>query len=236
MEREFFATDVDQAVQKAATTMGVPPGELRYRVLDGEFGQVLKPKMVAILVEVEEGQEEDSRPPAGPSREELAARSAGEEEWAVYLLEGILERMDIEAKTTVDHKGDNVILTVQFERDDLDTRRGACRELRGALQHLVNRAVSSGQDLKRRYIVDLGGTLESRREKIQELGKEVVESVRRLGKPVHIHLMDSQDRRILHTELVEDQSIETGSSGDAKFRVLTLSPRSGNESKGKKQG
>ena len=237
MEREFFGSDVDQALQKASRTMGLPQDTLSYRVLEGTFGKALKSRMVGILVEVEEHASAPQKDaPSGPSEEEMAIRAAGDVEWAVYLLDGILQRMNIQATTRHYLKGENVVLTVQFEDGDIDTRRGTCRELRGALQHLVNRAVTTGQEIKRRFIIDIGGTLEGRREKMMELAGELIDAVHNVGKPIHIHLMDSQDRRILHTDLVDDERIGSESSGNTQFRVLTLSSRGGDEGKGKKQG
>jgi predicted RNA-binding protein Jag len=90
---------------------------------------------------------------------------------------------------------------------------------------LVNRAASGEGEGERRFIVDIGGTLENRSRKMNELGKQLAAKVSLLEKPVHIHLMDSQDRRMVHMAAADNQKIDTQASGDAQFRVLRVEPR-----------
>ncbi len=223
MKREFFAANVEEALQRAQESLGVERQKLDYKVVEGEFGGLLGKKKVAVLVEVPEGL--DEKPAAEPESEPAPERKPGSTKWAHYLLEGIFKRMGIPVEIKTKEKADNVVLTVELPEGALDLRRGESRELRGAIQHLVNRSVSGEGDSAKRFIVDIGGTLEMRREKMNELAGRLSEKATRGKRAIHVHLMDSQDRRIVHTALAESQEVSTTGSGDAQFRVLIVEPK-----------
>jgi spoIIIJ-associated protein len=228
MKKEFFASSVDEALDKASRVLGTPTEKLSYQIVEGTFGQPMNPGMVAIVVEAEEGAA-GAGSPSAPSEEEQHAREAGDTEWAVYLLRGILKRMHLDAPVDSYEKGEHVILTVQVQDGSIDLRRGVCRELRGAIQHIVNRAVSRGGELARRFILDIGGTLEGRSEKMKSLADVLAEKVETLDRPLHIYMMDSQDRRLLHQNLLDRPRLRTQGHGEKQFRVLSIEPDSSNE-------
>lgn len=229
MKREFFGSSIEEALQKAGLKLGVDTQRLKYSVVEGEFGRTMPGMKVAILVEVPKGR------PLGPPLEaepkpedkDIPEKKPGSQEWARYVLDGILGRMGVPVQITSAEKGESVILTVELKDDSLDLRRGESRELRGAIQHLVNRAASGEGESEKRFIVDIGGTLEHRREKMNDLAEQLAVKVSRLDRPVYIHLMDSQDRRIVHTAVADSQKVDTEAKGEAQFRVLRVEPRKG---------
>jgi len=223
MIREFFGDTVENALEKAGLHFGVDARILEYSVMEGEFGGVLSSKKVAILVKVPE--KVPGEKPAEPPPEPAPERKAGSSEWAGYVLEGIFTRMGIPVKIERQERGEYAVLTVELPEETLDLRRGESRELRGAIQHLVNRSASGEGEGDKRFIVDIGGTLEKRREKMNDLASQLAAKVSGNQKSVHIHLMDSQDRRIVHTALADDQKISTTASGEAQFRVLRVEPK-----------
>lgn len=223
MIREFFGETIEDALEKAGVRFGVDAQGLEYSVVEGEFGGALSAKKVAILVQVPEKQ--PGKKPAEPPAEPAPEKKAGSSEWAGYVLEGIFTRMGIPVKIESQERGENTVLTVQLPEETLDLRRGESRELRGAIQHLINRSASGEGEGEKRFIVDIGGILEQRREKMKDLAGELATNVSGNQRSVHIHLMDSQDRRIVHTALADDPKIKTTASGEAQFRVLSVEPK-----------
>lgn len=223
MIREFFGSSVEEALEKAGQRFGVSAQSLEYKLVEGEFGHTLGSKKVAILVVPPEKVpgEKPAETPAEPAPE----RKPGSQEWASYVLKGIFSRMGIPVKIESQERGENTVLTVQIPDSTLDLRRGESRELRGAIQHLVNRSASGEGEGERRFIVDIGGTLEERREKMNDLAGQLAAKVTGNRKSVHIHLMDSQDRRIVHTALADNPKIATMAIGEAQFRVLRVEPK-----------
>lgn len=223
MKREFFGTSVEDALRRAGLSFGVDVQQLEYRVVEGEFGCLLAPYKVAILVEVPQARPQ--KVAEAPPGEEAPPKKPGSVEWAIYVLGGIFQRMGIPAKIESQEKADGVILTVELPEETLDLRRGESRELRGVLQHLVNRAASGEGESGKRFIVDIGGTLQKRREKMNELAEQLSEKVSEQKNPIYVHLMDSQDRRIIHTALAEMEEISTMARGEGQFRVLKVEPK-----------
>ena len=57
------------------------------------------------------------------------------------------------------------------------------------------------------------------------LAGKLTDKVVELGKPVFLHMMDSQDRRILHTALMNSERANTRGEGEKLFRVLSILPK-----------
>jgi len=234
MHKEFFGNSEQEALKKAEQSLGINADGLSYRVIATDLGQASQPKMTVIVVDY---QPEDVRTEVAVSQPqeseaEKRARAAGGVSWAITLCDGIFRRMGIVTTTTALEREDSVILKVETENGEtIDLRRGQNRDLRGALQHVINRAVNDhgreegDKEPERRYILDIGGTLEARTEKLQQLGAALLEKLSQLSKPVYLHLMDSQDRRILHTALLTGEKVVTRGVGEKQFRILSVSPK-----------
>lgn len=228
MIREFFGNDESDAVRKASEALGIPQEKLKHRLLPGEFGNTTRGRKVGILAEFEA---QAAAPTAAPKsanlEEEQRAREGGESGWAAFVCDGIFTRMGLETRTKAIEKGENTVLEVEILDGQLDLRRGEGRDLRGAIQHLINRAVArGGADSERKFIIDIGATLEKRTAVMTELASAVSDKVVQLGQSFHIHLMDSQDRRILHLALMGNPAIKTEGKGGKQFRILSLEPKS----------
>ncbi len=225
MKREFFGTDLDDALQKASARLGIPVDKLSYTEFDGLFGHSLQPDMLGILVEYEPGDKQAAVSGSIDWDAEVEKVRDDPNQFAVQVLERTLQGLDLEASVTAaEGEGDQVVLTVAFQGEAPDTRRGEMRELRGAIQYLINRVVNEGREGERRYIIDLGGDLEERTQRMHTLASELAEKVKQLGQPIQIGLMDPQDRRLLHTALVDHPDVATFSQGEGRFRVLCIKP------------
>jgi spoIIIJ-associated protein len=225
MKKEFFGSDVGQALEKAEQKLGISAGEISYSEVTGEILSASKEVSTAILVEFDDKTEKKPKQTLDLTEEEKKAQAAGGVEWAVKVCDGIFQRMGIETKTVAKERDNDFLLVVEVLSEQLDLRRGDSRELRGAIQHLVNRAANNGESEEKKFVVDLGGTLERRTVTMKEIAQELTDKVKDIGKPIHIHLMDSQDRRIIHVSLVADETIATQSRGDKQFRILSIEPK-----------
>ncbi len=225
MKREFFGQDLEKALQKASKRLGIPCDEIKYEQLKETFGQPSKTPMLGIVVEYEP--ERDQPPPADSDLnaqvEELRDRP---DECATFILTRLLFYLGMEADVSAVEEGEQLLLKVEFLGDYPDTRRGEIRELRGAVQYIVNRAINEGKvGGEHRFIVDFGGDLEDRSRRMKTLARELSEKVVKLGQTVSVQMMDSQDRRLLHVALVEFPGVNTYSMGDGRFRVMCIEPK-----------
>jgi predicted RNA-binding protein Jag len=223
MKKEFFSKDVDSAVKKAARYFGIQSAEVKYIKINQEFSR-FKEFFVGIVAENEREEKELS---SWKQIEKILVHANDEGRYAPVVLGKILELLGFDADIEEDEQEKQILLVVKF-KEKLDTRRGEIRELRGAIQYLINRINNEGKEEKR-IIIDFGGELEKRKGMIQSLAKEVVEKITEIKNNISICMMDSQDRRIFHTELVEQVDFSTKSAGEGKFRELHIKRQKRNE-------
>jgi spoIIIJ-associated protein len=223
MRKEFFGIDVPEALHKASKRLGIPVAELDYRQLPQRFGQPLHPEKVGVLIEYHP-QQAKPKPTSHEWNEEVERLRDQPQRFAALVLERLLEGLGYPAAVKVTEKGEQVLLTAAFEDAVPDTRRGDMRELRGALQYLINRVVASRGEEQRRFIVDFTGDIEDRTAKMKLLGEELAAKAGRIGQPLQVGLMDSQDRRLLHLALVDRSDVSTYSHGGGAYRVLCVEP------------
>jgi len=223
MRKEFFGIDLPEALQKASKRLGIPVADLDYQQLPQRFGQPLQAEKVGILVEYNPEQARP-KPTSHEWNEEVERLRDQPQRFAALVLERLLEGLAYPAAVEVTEKGEQVLLTAAFEDAVPDTRRGDMRELRGALQYLINRVVASRGEDQRRFIVDFTGDIEDRTAKMKLLGEELAAKAGRLDKPLQVGLMDSQDRRLLHLALVDRSDVSTYSHGGGAYRVLCVEP------------
>lgn len=225
MKREFFGTDLDAALEKASARLGIPTQKLNYTQLDGIFGHSLQPDMVGVVVEYDEADQQAEAPRSLDWDVQVEKVRDDPNQFAIQVLERTLQGLGLQASVeAAEGEQDQVLLTVAFAGEPPDTRRGEMRELRGAIQYLINRVVNEGSEGERRYIIDLGGDLEERTRRMRSLASELAEKIQQLGQPIQIGLMDPQDRRLLHTALVDHPAVATFSQGEGRFRVLCIKP------------
>lgn len=223
MKREFFGKDIEEALQKASHVLRIPVEKIPYRFIEESFGKPLGPKKKAIIVD-SEGPEEKEESVEQWKKSYEQAQKGDLVDWVDYFVGGIFENMGVEANIECIERKDDIVVNIQLESEELDLRKGKGRELRSVIQHLSNLSLTKKGEKKKKVIVDIGGNLEGRSEKIQEVASRIANKVILLEKPVYIHLMDSQDRRILHTTLMDNRKVKTQGQGERQFRVLSVMP------------
>lgn len=227
MKREFFGTDVDQALQKASDKLAIPLANLKYVSLEGVFGNGITGDMVGIIVSYDpEAVAPATQGGGGPDVYSEIYELRGDAcKFSSAILSRVLGDLDMPADVEAMENEGQVILAVKFSGEAPDLRRGDLRELRGSLQYLLNRVVGEGLDRELSFIIDFGGNLEKRSAMMHGLGLELKTKVMKLKKSVQIGLMDSQDRRLMHTALVEENQVATYSRGEGRFRVMCIKPK-----------
>ena len=89
MKREFFGSDINEALEKAVQSLGIDADHLRYHVIEQEIGTLAKGKKRAIVVEVEEGTKNQEVSRDINSELHTKKKEMGDVEWAKYFCEGI---------------------------------------------------------------------------------------------------------------------------------------------------
>lgn len=141
------------------------------------------------------------------------------------LLEGILNRIPVEASVEVSVSNGAVCLNIMGDRSGLLIgKRGQTLD---ALQYIVNKAVNKESALedKTEVIVD---TEDYRRRKFDSLRDMAVRTsmkARKTLKPIPLNPMPANERRIIHMILAEDREVYTKSYGEGPLRRIIIYPR-----------
>lgn len=147
---------------------------------------------------------------------------------ATTLLEGLLERMGIDAKVEAEELDDKLSLKIECSEDE-DTQRiiGRRGQVVDAFQHLVNKMLGQGRERDDRgkpVQVDAGGYRERHVERLESLAERMAAKVKESGEPVDLNPMSAYDRRIVHMRLAELDGIATRSEGEGEDRHIVVFP------------
>jgi spoIIIJ-associated protein len=138
------------------------------------------------------------------------------------LLEGILQRISLECKVTVNETPEKIILDIEGDNSALLIgKRGQNID---ALQYLLNKAINKFDNGHKMILIDSGEYRKRREEFLLGLAEKIRERVKKTLKPVSLAHMNAHDRRIIHMVLQEDDSLITQSRGEGKYRKIVILP------------
>jgi len=230
---EISARTVAEATRLALEQLGVDEDEVMIAVL--QSGDEDNEALVRVSVETD-APEEQPAPPARPpasARPPLDPEKAGA--YARQLLEGMLERMDLEAFVTVQHRTapgpdgepqQSTMLYIEgIDEETVGLMIGRRGETLRSLQFLLNTIVQRTSGRWPQLVVDVGNYRQRRQESLESLARRMAEQVRATRRPMPLEPMQSYDRRIIHMVLREDQTVYTESSGEGDNRRITIFPR-----------
>jgi spoIIIJ-associated protein len=247
--REFNAATVDEAVEKASTTLGIPAEDFSYEVVDtgsdGFLGigardariVVEVPGMVAQEFEVKrEPVKEDAEPaesdsPASLDLSEVLEESSEAVNVAVPeellgevrdLVSSIVEAMGFEARIDVYDAGSFIAVDVAPDKTALFI--GQKGETIDGLQYLVNAAIYRNRDFVKRIILDAEGYRQRRVEAIQGIAHRTARRAIRERRTVELPPMNPSERRIVHLFLRDNPQVTTYSEGMGENRRVKISP------------
>ncbi len=151
---------------------------------------------------------------ARPSQE-LVDRSLG-------LLQGLTERMGIEAQFQAGIEEDRIVINIVGEKAGLLIgRRGQTLD---ALQYILNKMVNKAEKKPVRLVLDAEDYRGRRRQALEDLAVRMGEKARRSGKPITISPMNAHDRRIVHLALKDDGRVRTASRGEGELKKIIIFP------------
>lgn len=143
---------------------------------------------------------------------------------ARQFLEGILERMDIDADVDIAEQDDKIILDIDC--DNVERVIGRRGQLIDALQHLVgkvsfrDRAGTRGKPI----IVDADGYRLKQIERLESLADRMAQKAMDSGDIVELNPMSPHDRRIVHMALADLDGVSTRSEGEGDDRHILVIP------------
>lgn len=226
---EAEGNSIDEAIERALAQLGVPRERAEIEILTNTARGFLglggrKAKVRATLrsglsLSPEGAAEPETAAPAVPASQEGPAPEAGELASVGAILAEIVRRMGFEAR--VETAADGRLVICGDSSGIVIGRRGQTLD---ALEYVMNRIASRGDEQGGRIVVDSEDYRERRRQSLEAMARRLAESARRRGKPVTLSPMSPRDRRIVHLALQGDPSLTTRSTGEGYFRRLVIVP------------
>ncbi len=93
-----------------------------------------------------------------------------------------------------------------------------------AIEYVVNRMATRGEETGPHLVVDSQDYRARRRESLIEMAKRFADSARKRGKPVTLNPLNPRDRRVVHLALEGDPTLTTRSAGSGYYRKLIIIP------------
>ena len=248
-EREFYAATVEEALDKASSTLGVARDQLNFQVLDqGSAGFLgIGTRDARILVELSEGaqprvpapnsdQQLEPHERAMPAEELLETAQLLEEEPEASdaevphdlivavdeFMTSLMDAMGFEATVDTYDAGDVIAVDVATKETGLFI--GQKGETIDAIQYLLNVAIYKDRPFLKRIVIDSEGYRQRRVEAIQGMAHRTARRVLREKRPLSLPPMSPAERRVVHLFLKENPNVTTFSEGKEEDRRVVVSP------------
>lgn len=201
---EISAKNVDDAITQATVQLGITSDQLEYEVLDkGSTGFLGIGSKNAVI---------------------KARKKFSIDENVVEFLSSIFDAMKMEVEILVAVNEEEHIIEVELKGDDMGILIGKRGQTLDSLQYLTNLAINKHSDEYYKVKIDTEDYRKRRKEKLENLAKNIAYKVKRTKRPVSLEPMNPFERRIIHSALQNDRYVTTHSEGDEPYRhvVVTL--------------
>ncbi|MBW2090859.1 MAG: Jag N-terminal domain-containing protein [Deltaproteobacteria bacterium] len=170
----------------------------------------------------------------GPGEEVYQGPEGEAMTFAREVLEGILERMPVEASVAVSRINDRIILNIEGDSSGLLIgKKGATLD---AFQFLVNKIVNRSRSDRNHIIVDTGNYRSRRHESLVSLAQRMANKARTTKRPVSINALSAHDRRIVHLALKNEPGLVTRSKGEGSFKKVVILPSRASQNRQNSKG
>ncbi len=156
----------------------------------------------------------------------LEKKLTGEEK-AVEFLQGLLDKLDITAKASLDTSKENPVISVIAENSsEVIGYRG---EILDAMQTLASAVANVGRKEYVKLSVDCENYRDKREETLISLAHKLEQKATEIKREVILEPMNPFERRIIHTALSESQTVTTKSDGKEPNRYVVIVPNEKDE-------
>jgi len=143
-------------------------------------------------------------------------------EEAKRMLEGLLLRMQVDAKVIAEETEEAIFLDIQGNGGGfLIGKRGQNLD---AIQYIVSKAVHHSANGNKMIIIDTENYRQRREESLVALALRVGERVRKTRKPMTVGHLNAHDRRLVHLAIQNVPALITKSRGEGDYRKILILP------------
>ncbi len=201
---EMSARSVEEAVKLALQELQLTEEDVQIEVLDEPskgFLGILGGKMAKVKVS-------EKRNPLKVTKK---------------FLENVTAKIGVQV-TVVLKQEEAGYVKMELTGKDLGILIGRRGDTLDALQYLANLVANKQNNEERiKIIIDAEGYRKRREDTLVRLAVRMADKAKKTGRRVVLEPMNPQERRIIHTALQNEQTIETLSEGEEPFRKVVIS-------------
>ncbi|MBB6716741.1 RNA-binding cell elongation regulator Jag/EloR [Clostridium gasigenes] len=145
------------------------------------------------------------------------------EEGKIFL-RNVLDSMGIESE--ISFKEENDMLHINITGPKMGLIIGYRGETLDSLQYLVSLVVNKSHDIPyKKIILDTENYRSKREETLKRVAQKTAYKVRKTGRSFKLEPMNPYERRVIHSELQDNEFIYTYSDGDEPYRRIVVDIR-----------
>jgi len=227
---EVIAPSVDEAIARGVEQLGVPRELLDVDILDegskGFLGIGGRQVRLRLTLKASEAAPQAEPAPQVDSATPISSTGDSLLSFAIQTTGELLAKMKIKAQVLAkygesDGSGD-VPLLIDINGDDLSVLIGRRAETLNALQYILALIISKEAGHWVQVIVDVEGYRARRERQLRQLARRMAEQAMRTGKRQLLEPMSAAERRIIHLELRDHETVTTESVGEEPNRKVSI--------------
>lgn len=245
LSTEKKAKSIDEAVELALTELGIEKENAEIEIVQepakGFLGIGAKDAIVKVTAKKAEKpakaeKKQKAEKPAKVEKTDVAPlkpkkvktsggvyNSDSPAENAKNFIKDVLNAMGIEVEVTAELKED--IVEVNLEGDNMGVVIGKRGDTLDSLQYLTSLVVNQKSEDYIKVSIDTENYREKREEVLCALATRLAAKVARTGKKFSLEPMNPYERRIIHSNLQDNEDVTTFSIGQEPYRKVVIAPK-----------
>jgi spoIIIJ-associated protein len=218
-EIERSAASVEEAIEAALEELGASEQEVIIQILQEPRSGFLGIGSQDALIRVR--RRAGAGAPVGDGglgEEELEEQA----DMAADFIEGLLERMDMDAEVETNLEDGTMYVDVWGEEDSVGLLIGRHGATLDALQELTRAAVQRRTEARCRVIVDVEDYRKRRKAQLASRARQAARRVASTGQSEALEPMNAYERKIVHDAAGAVGGVETGSEGEEPERRVVI--------------
>ena len=212
----------NEAIEKGLQQLNVSKNKVDIKVLENEekrsFFSILAPRIVKVeLTLKEEIKKTENKKIIELSKEEQETAKRNIESFLNIFLPQLQESIEYSIETGKEQ------INVNINNKNLGFLIGYRGETLYSLQNILSAIAGKNINNKVRVILDIEGYKEKREKTLKELANKVAKTVINTKKSITLEPMKPYERKIIHSQLQNNNKVETTSIGEEPKRRIVVS-------------
>jgi spoIIIJ-associated protein len=234
--QEFIAPTVEEAIEQGAKHLGIDADKLDVEILDqgskGLFGIGSRQARVRLsILNGEPNQKQKEKPVAVAKVQNEVQGSKVEKDSVLKLAEDVvldlLKKMHVDAQVEASYlppvdDRDQKMVQVEILGKDLSILIGRRSETLNSLQYISSLIIAKELGEWVPLMIDVQGYRERRERQLKVLARRMADQVIHTGRRQNLEPMPANERRVIHLELRNHDSVTTESVGEEPNRKVTI--------------